>query len=240
VPTDQIGPLRRKPGPWTGKPFSPALLRFADEQTVVGITAILNAIDRHGLTGTDFTQWGILGAPIFLGRATVVHAILRFGTEGAWGVSPHIIPHRLLHAVSGTVSQVLGVHGPNYGVGGGPDGISEAFLTAFTLINTEDIPGLWLLLTGNDPEPIIDDQGNTTSPGVCEAIALALTRPQGKGTRFRLTPFSRDSKESTGHAQVLVSQNVLRQALNPEMVAPQSWRIDGFGTLTIETRGGSR
>jgi hypothetical protein len=241
VPTDQIGALRRNPGPSTGKTFSPALLRFADEQTVAGIAAVLQAIHRHGLTGTDFTRWGILGAPMFLGRATVVQAILRFAKEGAWGVSPHIIPHRLLHAVSGTLSQVLGVHGPNYGVGGGPDGISEAFLTAFTLINTDDIPGLWLLLTGNDPEPTLDDQGQTVSPGVCEAIALALTRPQGKGSRLRLTPFSGDPKGSADSAPALVSQNTLRQAFKNEPSATRAaWRIDGFGTLTVEGRGGPR
>ncbi len=247
VPTDQVGPLRRNPGPSTGpsggKTFSPALLRFADEQTVVGIAAVLQAIHRHGLTGTDFTSWGVLGAPMFLGRATVVQAILRFAKEGAWGVSPHIIPHRLLHAVSGTLSQVLGIHGPNYGVGGGPDGISEAFLTAFTLINTDDIPGLWLLLTGSDPEPTLDEQGQTVAPGVCEAIALALTRPQGKGTRLRLTPSSCDPKRNAHDPVALVSQNALRRAFNNEneaSAAPSAWRIDGFGTLTLEARGGSR
>jgi hypothetical protein len=231
VPTDQVAPLRRNPGTLQVKTFTPAMLRLADEQTVVAISAVFQAIERHGLAGTDFTHWGILGTPTFLGRSTVVHAILRFRKDGAWGVSPHIIPHRLLHAVSGTLSQVLGVHGPNYGVGGGPDGISEALLTAMTLINTEKLPGLWLMLTGHDPEPTLDEEGLITSPGVCVAMALALAAPQPghRGLRLRLDA----GVNSPGPS--LVSHQGLREALSgasPSKTA--AWRIDGFGTMTLQ------
>jgi len=238
VPTDQVAALRRNPGKITGKEFSPALLRFADEQTVVGVATVLQAIERHGLSETDFTNWGILGSPIFLGRSTVVQAILRFRKEGAWGVSPHIIPHRLLHAVSGTVSQVLGIHGPNYGVGGGPDGLSEALLTAFTLITSDNLPGLWLLLTGHDPEPVLDAQGQITSPGACQAVALALSRTASdrQQRRLCLTPYS-DEKRAFTEAS-LVSLPALRAAL--EATSPASvplWRLDGFGTMSMMRQG---
>jgi hypothetical protein len=207
------------------------MLRLADEQTVVAIGAALQAIDRHGLTGTDFTNWGILGTPTFLGRSTIVNAILRFHTEGAWGVSPHIIPHRLLHAVSGTLSQLLGIHGPNFGVGGGPDGISEAFLTALTLINTEDLPGIWLLLSGHDPEPILDAQGQVSTPGVCVALALAL----GKSAAGRQRPRLRLTPGTPTTVQELASHQNLTAALNALPSVPSvHWRIGGFGSLSLQ------
>ena len=233
VPTDQVAPLRRHPGPVPGTTFSPALLRFADEQTVVGVAAVLQAIEAHGLRGTDFTNWGILGSPLFLGRATIVHSILRFRKEGAWGVSPHIIPHRLLHSVSGTLSQVLGVHGPNYGVGGGADGISEAFLTAFTLINTEELPGLWLMLTGHDPEPALNEQGLVAAPGVCQAHAFALTKPQADADNLRLRLSPQASPRACGISTELVSHEALHAALTGPTPAPACWRIDDFGTLSL-------
>ncbi len=187
---DQIDHLRRNPGIWRGQPFPPALLRHADEQTIAGLAAVLQAIGKHRLEPTDFARWGILGSPRFLGRATLVKTIAGFHAEGAWGVSPHIVPHRLLHALSGTLSQLLGLHGPNHGVGGGPGGIQEAILTALTLLNTEQLPGLWLVLTAHVPEPVLDDRGEHLAPAPCHALALALRRAHEhhEGPRLRFVP----------------------------------------------------
>jgi len=152
-------------------------LKHADEQTVAGLAAVSRAMDDHGLENLDFSPWGVIAAPRFLGRAALAVALARFATEGAWGISPHLIPHRSLHALSGTVSQALKIYGPNYGVGGGSDGAAEAILAASALLVDGDLPGLWVVLTGFDPESVPADPapGKATSGSAdCVAVALAL------------------------------------------------------------------
>ena len=118
----------------SGERLPPASLKHAEDQTVAGLAAVCQAISTFQLGQTAFHDWGVLGAPRFLGRLAMHGAIQKFIAEGAWGISPHLIPHRLLHAVSGTVSLALKIQGPNFGVGGGPDGVGEAFLTAAALL----------------------------------------------------------------------------------------------------------
>src|SRR5260370_29668871 len=117
---DQLPALRQRPGPGIGQSFPATFLKHADEQTVVGLAAVLQAIHDFQLTETRYTDWGVVAAPCFLGRATLVVSLQRYAAEGAWGLSPHFIPHRSQHAVSGTISQALKIHGPNFGAGAGP------------------------------------------------------------------------------------------------------------------------
>jgi hypothetical protein len=60
--------------------------------------------------------------PCLIGRDMIGQAVSDFIREGAWGVSPHVIPHRSLHSTSGTITLALDCRGPNYGIGGGPGG----------------------------------------------------------------------------------------------------------------------
>src|SRR5262249_38828752 len=126
-----------------------------------------------------FTDWAVLAAPRFLGRTALAQALNRFALEGAWGISPHLIPHHSLHSLSGTISQALTIHGPNYGIGGGPDAASKALLTAAALLTADRLPRLWVGLTGYDPAPLrpLAATGNlaaATPPTQCNAVALAL------------------------------------------------------------------
>jgi hypothetical protein len=91
-------------------------------------------------------------------------ALQRFAAEGAWGVSPHLIPHRSRHSISGTVSQALKIHGPNFGVGGGPGGTVEVLLAATALLEGKRLPGVWIVLTCLDPESPPDEAGRL-APG---------------------------------------------------------------------------
>jgi hypothetical protein len=175
--------LRANPGPPASQPLSPSFLKHADEQTVVAMAAVLDAVQRGRLAGTDFTNWGVLAAPRHLGRLTTVHALQRYAAEGAWGISPHLIPHRTLHALSGTISQALHIHGPNLGVGGGPDAAMEVMLVAAAFLAAEKLPALWVVMTGWYPEPIPEKagqlpldptlNGHRLAPN-CQALALAL------------------------------------------------------------------
>jgi hypothetical protein len=179
--------LRRQLGPVPGQPLPQSFLKHVDEQTLVGLAAVFQAIQAYGLD-IDFRDWGVLGAPRFLGRPTMAVALERFLAEGAWGVSPHLIPHRSLHSLSGTVSQALKIHGPNFGVGGGPGGAAEGVLAAAALLVRKQLPGVWLVLTCLDPDHPPDDSGRPPVGTHCVGLALALTAVQHgrRGVRVRV------------------------------------------------------
>jgi len=106
VPLGAVAELRKQPGPPPAPPLPANFLKHLDEQTVAGLAAVRHAVRDNGLDGTDFTRWAVLGAPRFPGRPQMIPSVQRFLAEGAWGVSPHMVPHRSLHSLSGTVSQV--------------------------------------------------------------------------------------------------------------------------------------
>jgi hypothetical protein len=192
---EQIASLRRNPVPPPGKPLAVGLLKHADDQTVVGISAVYRALHNHHLAGVDFTNWGVVAAPSFLGRAMLIQTLKRFGLEGAWGVSPHLIPHHSVHAVSGTISQALRIVGPNFGIGGGPGAVVEAVTVAATLMADRNLPGLWLVLTEYEPEfvPQHPDgpsvNGHHTDPcAVALALALVPAAAASMGISLRVCP----------------------------------------------------
>jgi hypothetical protein len=186
VSLESLPQLRRDPSPLHGQPLPACFVKHADEQTVVGLYAVYQAIQQGGLQDTDFRDWGVLAAPRFLGRATMAAALQRFAAEGAWGVSPHLIPHRSLHSISGTVSQALKIHGPNFGVGGGREGAVEALLAATALLECRRLPGVWIVLTCLDPELPPDESGRLPSGTQAMGLALALTPIGSSASRARL------------------------------------------------------
>jgi hypothetical protein len=184
----EIASLRRQPDATGRVQFSPPFLKHSDEQTVVGLAALFRAVDSGNLSIADMSLWGVVAAPRHMGRVATAAILERTFREGALAASPLIIPHRSLHAVSGTITQALGIQGPNFGVGGGPGNLAEGFLVALTLLSDAQLPGLWLVLTEWNPEPV--PGGEPSAPVVCHALALALapasaTQP---ALRLRLAP----------------------------------------------------
>jgi len=173
VPVEEVPQWRRQPGP--GVPTS--FLKQSDEQTVVALAAVRQAIEQPALAGVDFRDWGVLAVPRFLGRSLMGHSLRRFQAEGAWGVSPHVIPHRSLHAVSGTISTALKIQGPNFGVAGGPNGAAEGLFSALSLMANLRLPGVWLVLTAPYPELPPTADGEPPPGTSILALALALTSP---------------------------------------------------------------
>src|SRR5262249_23765427 len=102
LPLETLPDLRRNPEELLGFPQPASTLKHLDEQTVAGLAATCQAIRDHGLDPAGFHDWGVLAAPHFLGKSITVAALSRFRAEGAWGVSPHVIPHHSLHSLSGT------------------------------------------------------------------------------------------------------------------------------------------
>ncbi len=188
LPLAAVAELRRQPG----LPGSAALpnnfLKHADEQTVVGLSALLHAIAAHGLRDIAFTDWGVLAAPRFFARSAMVVSLQRFLVEGAWGVSPHMIPHRSLHSLAGTVSLALKSNGPNLGVGGGPGGAVEVLLAAAAMLERCRLPGLWVVWTAQEPDGAMDVAGRGDPNTICRALAVALApvRPDSPGMRLHV------------------------------------------------------
>lgn len=172
---EQLAHLRQGLALPGAEPLSPSFLKHLDDQTVVALEAVGQALRRAEQTVALSRAWGVIAASAFLGRAACASALHRYTLDGAWGVSPHLIPHRSLHSPAGALSQVLKAHGPNLGVGGGPEAVAEGLLTAAALLDGGAVPGVWLVLSGWRPEPAVDELGQVITAGArCHARALGL------------------------------------------------------------------
>jgi len=179
---ESIGQWRKQPIRLGADAMPATFLKHADNQTVVAVAAVSAVIERQGWHECSFADWGVLAAPNRFGRISVAQTIERLRAEGAWGVSPHLIPHQSLHAVSGTISQALKIHGPNFGVSGGPNAGPDAFLLAIAMLADGGLPGLWLILTGYEQEWIPAPNQTTAAPP-CLGAALALVLPSPPATK---------------------------------------------------------
>ena len=186
LPFEEIAPLRKNPGPSLGSKIPVSMLKHADHQTLLGLAAILKAAKDFGWQEHAFADWGVIAAPRFLGRIPAAAVIDRFQAMGVSGMSPIIIPTLSLHAPAGSLSLAIKSHGFNYGVGGGPGHLTEALLAGLAARDDGDVPGVWVVATGFDPEPIPDVAGNSTVPTFGYAVALALVAKSTGKTRLNL------------------------------------------------------
>jgi hypothetical protein len=238
IPLRQIATLRSTPLTLKTEPLPASFFKHADEQTVAGFAALAQAIQVHDLAGADFTEWGVVAAPRFLGRAALAVALTRFAAEGAWGISPHLIPHRSLHALSGTVSQALKIHGPNFGAGGGADGAAEALLVAGALIADRQLEGVWVLMTGFDPElePVDPTDSGAAQPATeCIAVALALQPPVQRRRGVFLTIDAAAADDETALARPAFSLEALAATLAAGQTEA-SWQMacGGWANWAVE------
>jgi len=244
---DELQVLRKHPGPHPAAPLPASFLKHADDQTVVGVAAVLQAIANGGLGSECFTEWGVVAAPRYFGRVAMINALQRFCAEGAWGMSPHLIPHRSLHAISGTVSQVLKIHGPNFGGGGGPNGLVEMLRAAMAMLHGDRLPALWLVLTGWEPEPVVGANGAPPADARCTGLALALRapRPGWRGLRLRLAPavqhgFAGPNSGLSAGPDLLRLETLLTALATVKVQsAAIVWRLDGGGRLELEREDAS-
>jgi hypothetical protein len=233
-------PLRSIPGlkaaPLTlrGAALASTFLKHSDEQTVCALATLAQALRHAEIANVDFTRWGVLAGPRFVGRAALTVALTRYAAEGAWGISPHLIPHRSLHALSGTISQALGIHGPNFGVGGGADGAAEAVLAAIALLADQHWPGVWLVLTGFDPELVPADplaSESKSSPSDCLVVAMALVPAQESAANATLSVQAFLADDSGGTERATFSLESLAQTLAGN-AAEASWKMPWGGWIT--------
>jgi hypothetical protein len=251
APADALTRLRHNPGPSPGPTWPANFLRHADEQTVVGFAAVLQAIQTYRLQDWSFREWGVVAAPRFIGRLAGAGAMNKYLREGARSTSPHLIPHQSLHAVSGAISVALQMHGPNCGVGGGSHAVSEGLLAACTVLDAGDVPGLWLVVTQWEPEPMPDEQGRSTLAGLCHGVALALVPQPPNGTGLRLRYHWDAAALAVTYGPATVGQqshypdvpslaNFLARLHDTPTVAPWICAARGAGQLELTACGSGR
>jgi hypothetical protein len=172
---ETIAQWRRQPIVVGSEKMPVSFLKHAEDQTVVAMRTVLAVLEQQGWQARSFADWGVIAAPSFFGRVCSARSFQRFQVDGAWGASPHLIPHQSLHGLSGTLSQALKIHGPNFGVSGAPNAGPDAFLIAAAMLADRALPGLWVVLTGHESEPIPDRATDTQPTSICHAVVLALT-----------------------------------------------------------------
>ncbi len=150
---------------------------------MLGLAAVLRAMVAASLPPATFANWGVIAAPRFLGRLTFAGALAKFQKRGPSSVSPLLIPNYSLHSMSGTISLALQSHGINFGTGGGIGHLGEALLAGLATLQERLWPGLWIVATTWDPEPVPDGTGGSSSTSVGYALALGLV-PAAVETRL--------------------------------------------------------
>jgi hypothetical protein len=175
----EIATLRDRAGPPGSPPLPARFLRHADEQTVVGLHAVLAALAAAPEPRPDLARQGVVAAACLSGRVAAARTLRQFHAQGAVGVSPHVVPQCSLHSIAGAVSVALGMHGPHLGVGGGTDALAEGMLAALSLVRAgatrgDPLPGVWLVATAWNEEPRLDDDATPTNDPVCESLAMLV------------------------------------------------------------------
>jgi hypothetical protein len=145
--------------PEGGPPLPRRFLRHADEQSVVAVRAVQQAIAT--LPDADRSTHGVLAAPCQAGRIVSSRTLTQYAEGGGVTVSTHVVPQASLHSVAATISVGLGMHGPSLGVAGGPDAVREGLLVADALRDTPGVDGWWVVFTELAAEPALDTTGQT-------------------------------------------------------------------------------
>lgn len=128
-----------------GEKISSSILKQADELTLLSLAALRNAITEYKLTPEQQAGWGVAANPCMPGRLRMPDTLSKFHEQGAWAVTPHFIPHCLLHSLSGLLSQALGLNGPNMGIGGVPGTEEDICLGMASWIMGGDVAGGWMV-----------------------------------------------------------------------------------------------
>jgi hypothetical protein len=177
--------LRKLPPRFAGSNVPGHFLKHADEQTVVALEALRRAIEQFGLDAREQTDWGVIAAPRYIGRLASVEIVRRFAQNGGSTVATHAAAQFSLNSIAGAASIVLGIRGPSLGVGGGSWSIGDGLVAALTLFDPACTPGVWLLLTEWEPEPIMQPGGSPID-GICRAVALAIAPGASRESNLRL------------------------------------------------------
>ena len=196
APAQEIAGLRGPLAAAFPEALSVGVLKQCDDQTLVAMAAAADAVLQSGLGVEELRLWGVIAFPRVPGRKRFQEAVAKFRTHGAWSVTPHFIPHCMLHSLSGLLSQALRLNGPNIGVGGevGDEGEGDdASWTAAAWLAGGDAPGAWIVWTQWDRETLTDGEGT------CEALIVGVVPTLETATTLEpaRVAFERMAREGT-------------------------------------------
>ena len=177
------------------------ILRHANEQTVLALTAVRRAAEAAHLG--PFDDWSVIVAPRWQGRSGTTAFIERFHAVGVRGIGPHAIPNLSLHACAATVSLGLAARGAVFGAGGGPFHVTDGLLAALTVQLGRDTPGTWLAITEWDGDE---------SAGFGRAVALSLVPVKDAGARWMLSMGCRSWAEPPASHDVAQSGHIVARS----------------------------
>jgi hypothetical protein len=209
--------LRAAPGPGANPPAS--LLRHADEQAVLAVSAVLHAAADVPHLG-PFADWAVVASPCELGRFGCGNVIEKFHIDGVRGVAPHAIPNLSLHAAAATVSIALCARGASFGTGGGLGHVADGLFAGLWLQLTSGGPGTWAVFS--------DWDGNRTN-GVGQAVALALAADGTPGAPWSLSLRQGPPPATWGPVKLSGLVEFLTSRPGPRWDCP----LDGGGELVL-------
>ena len=200
APLSQLAALRDQPVPESAPALPGRFLRHCDEQTVVGVRAVLEAIARYPGPRPSFERFGVVGSTCGAGRISAAQTLAKLPAGGGVVVSPHVVPQCSLHALASAVSVGLGMKGPNIGTSGGPHAVSEGLIAAISLMGRQDCEGVWLVVTEWAGELLLDTTGKPTNDPSCRGLAIAITHEADAGLGLTLHSGSHEpgSHETAG------------------------------------------
>jgi hypothetical protein len=235
---ETIALARRQPVSVGRQKMPISFLKHAEDQTVLALMTVLRALEQESWQMRSYTDWGVVAAPNLFGRVSIAQTIQRYQQEGAWGVSPHLIPHQSLHAMSGTISQALKIYGPNFGISGAPNAGPDALLIAGAMMMDGVLPGLWLVLAGHETEWIPAADGSPVPTPMCQAIALALTSGNVDTTGIYLSLGQTRTAEEIDPAVPEFHLDLLAEDWLQQGGIPQGrWRLSETHWVELETVG---
>jgi len=178
VHSSEVSALAREKHSHGCHSLPPRFLRHADEQTVIGMHSIIRAMAVDTQDSRDMSNDAVIAATCLAGQPSAARTMIGLRDKGPVAVTPHIVPQCSLHSVASAASVGFGMHGPNFGVGGGPHAPAEGFLLALTLApmlaRTSPSTRIWLVCTGWDQQPSLDTTGSLTNDPVCRGMTFVL------------------------------------------------------------------
>jgi len=232
--------MRKKLPAWAPADTPGHFLKYSDEQTVLAVAAVDQAISSGELDAKQFQDWSIVAAPRFIGRIAGVGTLARFDRGGGPAISPHVIPQHSLHSISGALSILLSSRQPNFGVGGTGDSLAEGLFAALTF-PAGNRAGVLLVSTAWEPEPQLDNEGNCTNHPVCHAVALAL-EASAAASRCGNLRFSFDDGRLDARRTVYWFENAAGLCNRLAALVPGgsagnfAWRLPWGATVVLEAR----
>lgn len=236
----EIPGLRDAPAIPGSPTLPPRFLRHCDEQTVVGMHAVLRGLAATGRPLEAFARHAVVAAPCHAGRFMAARSLAGLRQGGPVMVSTHVVPQGSLHSLAGAVSVGLGLHGPHIGVSGGPDALAEGLLAAASLLRAgtaDETTGVWLVATAWDAEPPLDAEGTPLTDPLCRGLAVGIETGHAAGVTLSLDARSDDAAAcGTSNPSTVLADFAAGLTACREQAAPWTLACPGAAGLQFMVR----